>query len=191
MAIGDLAKLLEEALFEIAKIGSAAFCTAHTVKPDAQWGPAAKIVKGLQVSGLINSATSNLAETVNIAATGKRLLETLKWVVEANSGLQSYNRVVPCHPSHTGTAGESDLTLTCGSHTARFEISDVAGSRDSNGKETTDRNKLLESKGKGIRLFLVTSDELGDRIRKKTDRYRGISEPGSTRISELVESDHP
>lgn len=126
----------------------------------------------------------NLAEIINICATVERLIETLEW---ARSSRFSDWRVELCNASHTGERNENDLVLVerCDGREcrARFEVSDVAGSSDSNHKEKKDLASLLVLLKSGRAflpnpiwpkddVFLAIHKDFADRLHPQTGEGR-------------------
>ena len=144
------------------------------------------------------------AEVVNQCATMERLLDTLRWSLEALPGY----RVNVCHPTTSarkaGPDRDNDLILVGpDGEVCCFEVSDVAASKDGNRKETKDlvslgvigpdKQQLPWPDG---RLFLVVSAEFWAYLKSPKRRvhkqrcFRYVQRDGeetSTRIIEVVE----
>ncbi len=92
--------------------------------------------------------------------------------------------VTVCHATTSSGENENDLMLVLPDGTfANFEVSDVVGANDSNGKEAKDLASLRRTQGTAsTRSFLVTSKELGRRLAR---RHRLVSEGGETCVLEV------
>lgn len=146
--IGECYRLVKEARDFLAHRGSIAIAQAGSYAGTASWGTD---VKRLRVElphehrpQLVGPALTrhNLIEVINQCAGMERLLDALQWAQEALPGYA----VERCHPTTGSTAldgrkvaDDHDLVLigSCGEK-AKFEVSDVVGSQDSNRKEQKD-----------------------------------------------------
>lgn len=200
----------------LAQQGRAALEKAWQVELVGQWGSRVKRIRvelpnmNRPVAIPVDIPDHNLIEVINQCATLERLLDTLLWAQSIESGLSDY-QVVVCHPTTSSdknniTRSDNDLILVGpNTHVAKFEISDVASSRDSNRKEKKDLVSLgvLET-GRAVeefnlqwpqeRLFLVVSEEFAKRLRQPTRSWLKGTTPfcrynefvsGSTRIFEI------
>lgn len=138
----------------------------------------------------------NLGEVINQCATLERLLDALAWT-QSQPDLREL-RVHRCHPTTSSDPDpdDNDLVLAdaAGRIRARFEVSDVSGRADSNGKERKDvislgvlrgNTEVLGERPAGCRRFLVVSADFADHIqhrRRKTPlpfAYRRVYTTGS------------
>lgn len=190
---------------------------AASVAVDRNWGAGVKRIRvDLQDQegrpALIppDVTDHSLTEVYNQCATMERLLDALAWAQTEASGLAGY-QVERCHPttsSITSDPHDNDLVLA-GSHgaLAKFEVSDVASSKDGNRKEERDLIRLgVLRKATGEekmnvewpegRLFLAVSGEFAQRLRRPTRmwlkgpaphcRYIEVKNDGRTRIFEIL-----
>ncbi len=189
--------------------------------PSASWGAAAKrehVV--LPLDGRPSLVSSDVEkhsflEVVNQCATLERLIDTLSWTATKEELRGA--RLVRCNPT-TSSAPRSkdapreevdhDLVLRDeASRRWRFEVSDVASSKDGNGKEKKDLISL------GIwragddevpgwpdgRHFLVVSSEFAQRLQSPTRHglrlglfhYVPVKPDGETRILEVCQGPAP
>lgn len=109
----------------------------------------------------------NFAEVVNQCATIERLLDAMSWALAQDHMANA--TVTVCHATTSSGANENDLMLVLADETfANFEVSDVVGANDSNGKEAKDLASLRRTHGTAsTRSFLVTSKELGQRLARR------------------------
>lgn len=115
----------------------------------------------------------NLVEVVNQCATIERLLDAMSWALAQDQMADA--TVAVCHATTSSGENENDLMLVLPDGTfANFEVSDVVGANDSNGKEAKDLASLRRTHGSAsTRSFLVTSKELGQRLAR---RHRLVSD---------------
>jgi hypothetical protein len=153
-------------------------------QPDRYWGAKLKRVTVTLDAGnrpgLIDARieTHNLTEVYNQCATMERLIDALAWVMEA---FPDYH-VVCCHPTTSSLKTsdvDNDLVLgNAAGELACFEVSDVAGARDTNRKEEKDLRSLglfNEDVLMNRRNFLVVSAEFASILRdypRKLPDYR-------------------
>ena len=124
----------------------------------------------------------NFVEVLNQCANLERLLDTLAWV-EDQEDFATY-KVELCHPttsSQPGTPGDNDLVLRPtaesppGSERAFFEVTDVVGKKDGNGKQKKSLRALgvlqkngtkysLSATWPSARLFVACSPELAGKL---------------------------
>lgn len=123
----------------------------------------------------------NFVEVVNQSATIERLLDAMSWALSQEEIADA--TVAVCHATTSSSENENDLMLVLADGTfANFEVSDVVGANDSNGKEAKDVASLRRTQGSAsTRSFLVTSNELGQRLSR---RHRVVSD-GVTCVFEL------
>ena len=126
----------------------------------------------------------NYVEVINQCATMERLLDALAWAITPTSQLSDYT-VEYCHPTTSSqtkdgekVSNDNDLVLLSAEGSkARFEVSDVASTKDGNGKEKKDLISLgVLREGEGTeqfnvswpdsRLFLVVSEKFATRVEK-------------------------
>jgi hypothetical protein len=94
-----------------------------------------------------------MTEILNQCAHAERVIDALDWAI-AHGATQA----LECHP--TQTHGEYDLLTQTGTAFQAFEVSDVASTRDGNGKLATDLRSLAKT-GKAppsTTFYLVVSD---------------------------------
>lgn len=130
----------------------------------------------------------NMIEVLNQCATLERLLDALEWASRAESSLAAFT-VTKCHPTTSSdksgaTKGDHDLVLTGpNGETAHFEVSDVAGEKDGNRKESRDlislgvltgtkENPQLASSWPCSRLFMVVSREFAMGLLKRQPKWK-------------------
>lgn len=120
-------------------------------------------------------AEHSFAEIVNQCATLERLLDAMRWVETEGSGLRQHD-VLLCNPTTSSSTQDDDHDLVLrgpDGDLAKFEVSDVAGAKDSNRKEIKDLCSLgcLSADGTDVsqwpkgRSFLVVSSEFATRLR--------------------------
>jgi hypothetical protein len=178
------------------------------------WGSQVKRIRVMLSDGSkpaaipVTVTDHNLVEVINQCATMERLLDTLRWLQLAESGL-SHCQIRACHPTTSSNQGaehyNQDLVLIGPDHSlAKFEVSDVANAQDGNRKEEKDLTSLgVLFKGSGAtkfqikwpvdRLFLVVSEIFATRLRQKTRswlkqghcHYVEVKASGPTRIFEV------
>jgi hypothetical protein len=124
----------------------------------------------------------NLVEVVNQCATIERLLDAMNWALSQDGMADA--TVAICHATTSSGENENDLMLVLADGTlANFEVSDVVGASDGNGKEAKDLASLKRTHGSAsTRSFLVTSKELGQRLAR---RHRLVSNAGETCVLEV------
>jgi hypothetical protein len=198
---------LQEAHLYLSESGALALRSAAELAAEGGWGANAKRVKvHLPETGrpvLIGEGIRehSLVEVINQCANMERLLDTLQWA-ENEPGLEGCV-VERCHPTTSSVSddeGDNDLVLVkSGAPEARFEISDVASKKDGNNKEKKDLARLgVLQKGTfeprngwhGTRLFLVVSQEFGERLTNSRRRlthcnYERLYSVGDTIILEV------
>lgn len=127
----------------------------------------------------------NFVEVVNQCATIERLLDAMNWAL--TEGAMADAIVAVCHATTSSGENENDLMLVLPDGTfANFEVSDVVGANDSNGKEAKDLASLRRTHGgASTRSFLVTSKELGQRLAR---RHRLVSNGDETCVLEVGSS---
>lgn len=175
--------LLAEAHRYLAERGQQALRRAAEVNHGPDWGRALKRVRVLldnddgKRPGIVHvdKEGHSFAEVVNRCATRERLIDALKWAQGAASGLAVYH-VACCHPTtSSGRKGEGtshDLVLRGpGGEAAWFEVSEVASTKDGNGKEEKDLRSLGLLPANTLswpkaRVFLVVSREFAERLEK-------------------------
>lgn len=195
----------------LATHGAEAIRKASGAQGRPDWGSSTKRIRVSLPDGprpaLISSETRehNLVEVINQCATMERLLDALDWAQTEPS--LSGHLVERCHPTTSGSKGheeDHDLVLIAPDETgtkAKFEVSDVASERDSNGKEKKDLESLgVLPKGPSPRdtceewlpgrLFLVVSEEFAVWLRRRRARlvhyhYEEVKPAGTTRIFEV------
>ena len=197
----------------LAQQGRAALENAWQVESVGQWGSQVKRVH-VELPHLnrplaipVDIPHHNLIEIINQCATLERLLDTLLWAQSTESGLGDY-QVAVCHPttssdkSNTSRSDNDLILIGPKAQVAKFEISDVASSRDSNRKERKDLVSLgVLGTGRAVeefnlqwpqeRLFLVVSEEFSVRLRRRSKstpllyRYTDPFKSGSTWIFEI------
>lgn len=134
------------------------------------------------------------AEIVNQCATVERLLDVMVWA-RNDLELSEYNMIKVCHPTTSSLtkkgrdSADNDLILVNQlGEEVRFEVSDVASSKDGNGKELKDiaaLGALRPRPGSKIfdpvpvwplaRLFLAVSKDMGAQLKlppNKNSKYR-------------------
>ena len=182
------------------------------INGNTQWGTAAKRISVVLGAGRPidigeDIESHNVVEVINQVATLERLLEVLAWARMTDSGLEQFGRVVVCHPSTScsrkSDSWENDLVLCdVDGAKARFEVSDVASSRDGNDKYRKDlaslrvlsNNGALSALASDGRLFLAVSEEFSRYIRRCSPKWnadnevehREVKNDGSTRVFEVV-----
>ena len=215
-SLADCYQRVKAAHDYLAQQGRAALEKAWQAERIEQWGSQVKRIRvelpnaSRPVAIPVDIPDHSLIEVINQCATMERLLETLLWAQSIESGLSDY-QVAVCHPTTSSdksniTRSDHDLVLIGpNDHTAKFEISDVANSRDSNRKEEKELISLGVLKA-GLaaekfnkqwptgRLFLVVSEEFAERLRQRTRSWLKGTPPfcrylefkaGSTRIFEI------
>ena len=209
---------VQEAHDYLVSKGMKAVKDAQDVEETRYWGAEVKRVSVLlprnEWPRLVSPSSEehNLVEVVNQCATMERLLDVLAWAMTPESGFSRFlvERAHPTTSSHPGN-DDHDLVLVgtdpAGKPVkAKFEISDVSGSKDGNQKEKKDLSSLgVLTQGKGEemypgrwpegRLFLVVSGEFAERLRSPTRAWLKGEPPhchyadpvvcGTTRIFEV------
>lgn len=199
-------KELQEAHRYLSERGAAALRSAAGPTASGRWGAEAKRVKvclpetnrPVWIGEGINE--HSLVEVINQCANMERLLDALHWA-ESESNLKKCV-VERCHPTTSSVSGyedDNDLVLLGKGLEARFEISDVASTKDGNNKEKKDLTRLGVLKEGWIqprsvrpyaRLFLVASTEFGELLtnsrRRLTDyNYERMNSVGDSAILEV------
>ncbi len=151
--------------------------------PVRRWGIAAKREPVRLGSPRPDSVTPHVdvhsfAEVVNQCATLERLLDAVSWA-ETEFGDHLVQLCNPTTSSNKKDPDDHDLVLVAANGTvAKFEVGDVASTKDSNRKELKDLCSLGALKADGsdaltwpsARLFLVVSSEFATRLRRP-DRH--------------------
>ncbi len=150
-----------------------------------------------------------MAEVVNQCATVERLLDALAWAEsESPRGVEpavllvhpgtSSSRHLAVEPDQSGNpVPDHDLVLEVGDEIWIFEVSDIASTKDNNGKNRKDSDTLRATfiQRRGVRAFLVTSPERVVSL-ERNPGYLGSeevavklrsAEPGGTAIYELLD----
>ena len=186
---GSVKDVFEELNSEYKRISNLQLNFPHLEQRSAGWASDLKRVK-VAVS---ESIQQPIFEIVNQMATVERMLECFEWILSSESRLASC-WVDVCHPTTSSGDDDNDLVLfdkMGGTCVARFECSDVMGQKDSNGKSRRDIQSLMNaSHSERERLFVVTSEELGDLIARRFDQaVRAVHSPDlkRTRVIEIIQ----
>jgi hypothetical protein len=182
------------------------------IEEGTNWGTSAKRVSVVLASERPHDIGKdvkkhNIVEVINQIATLERLLDLLAWVRTNGSELEKFGQVVVCHPCTSSSCHsdlwENDLVLSDESGLkARFEVSDVASSKDGNDKYRkvlvslrvlTDSGTINMSASDDL-LFLAVSEEFSGYIRRHTPKWNAGSEvvhlevknSGSTRVFQVL-----
>lgn len=177
---------VQEAHAYLTQQGMEAVELAFAVRDGRYWGTEAKRVRVRLPEGERPKLVSpeigehNLVEVINQCATMERLLDALEWAQSSASGLSEF-LVERCHPTTSSSYTDEedhDLVLVGPDGAkAKFEVSDVSGTKDGNNKEKKDLislGVLREGKGEEMfhdewpegLLFLVVSNEFAERLRR-------------------------
>jgi hypothetical protein len=191
--IDECLRQIKQAILTIAELAKASSMTIQSVEVNSRWGILAKRkrVQGfdrIRNMGLIDSTSDqNFSEVVNQCATMGRLVDALTWCKQHKQFTDL--QVKTCHPTTSSATGkgcsdpdvqghnvDNDLVLVAKDDKviARFEVSDVASSKDTNKKLLRDLISLsvLNAKSEVIlepgspRRFLVISKEFSDYVLK-------------------------
>jgi hypothetical protein len=216
ISIVQCLKMVQAAHHYLVDCGNSILQQTNLLERYTDWGSTFKRIRvGLPQDNrpeLIDKALTdhNLIEICNQCATIERLMDALHWVHTHMSNYQ----VVRCHPTTSSLKYEIDSVVPNNDlvlidehgNYARFEVSDVVGTGDSNRKEEKDLMSLgvlkadtnqeeIDTRLNG-RLFLVTSAEFADRLRKRGYpsksphyHYAEVKADGLTRIFEVLPTD--
>jgi hypothetical protein len=194
LSLNECSDRLSACLDYLVEAGSEAAKLAAKVAPNRDWGLETKRVDVVLPGGEPNGigqpdSKQSLAEVINQTANIQRMLDALTWVMSEESGL-SRHKVIVCHPTTSSGTGETDLVLSrAGFPDAKFEVTDVIGNKDGNGKEAMDLkslgfiNEITRAGNTPLhappehRGFLVVSRELGCAITDKKRWWRCDAPP--------------
>lgn len=187
-------ELLHDARDYLAKRGRVALAGLNDGPDLATWGRRMKRVK-VELNGarpllVTASGWHNLGEVINQCATLERLIDALVWA-QSQPDLRDL-RIVRCHPTTSSDRDpdDNDLVLADGDGNIRacFEVSDVSGKADGNGKEQKDLVSLgllpdahgqIRPRASGCRRYLVVSHSFA---RHLTGRRRKVPFPFAYKI---------
>jgi hypothetical protein len=196
LSIQEVCQQLRAAHDYLALQGQLALERARFIVPDIAWGVQVKRIRvalpALNKPALVlEEAEHNLVEVINQCATLERLIDALEW---ADINLPDFS-VLLCHPTTSSekekTQADNDLILVNGiGERARFEVSDVVGSRDTNQKAAKDITSLQRGGLPSDKLYLVVSAELSALIQrqksKSTHMCQSVIDEGSTHIFQII-----
>ena len=182
----------------LVQLGVVALQSANGTDVTDLWGTQMKRVKIVFPSGERPALVStdhedhSLTEVINQCATMERLIDALGWAID---NLPDYH-LVRCHPTTSSQKGDestipdNDIVLVNPSgQLALFEVSDVSSTNDGNRKEFKDLRSLgvrlvnmddypPEQNPYINRLFMVVSEEFGERFRNRIKRkYYSKNQP--------------
>lgn len=208
-------ELVREAHAYLTQRGVEAAREAAQLATTDRWGTTSKRVRvRLPLAGrplLVHAAADDhsLGEVINQCATMERLLDALVWAQGETSGLRDY-AVLVCHPTTSSAPRrrgheDNDLILVAqDGRRARFEVSDVIGRSDGNGKEESDLQSLgvlADAVGAArfavawpaARVFLVVAREFAQRLERRSWphlRYEARFVGDATAVLEVLPRDH-